>query len=148
MKVDDVDAEESWAVGVMAKVKAGPLRPTILNKPEFQNLKVLSTLMIECWHETPEKRPKLSQILLKLQIHMKNNRVDVGNIGKRLEAVSKDMVNALFMKKKQVITERDCALKYLSHLMPAHFGYEFMLGHSSDVRDFILHCSTFSNNLL
>lgn len=130
----DIDIEESWALGVIALVKSGPLRPTVPDQAEFKNLKVLSTLMKECWEETPEKRPKLNQILSKLQTHMKNNRIDVGNIGKRLEAISKNMVNALFTKKKQVITERDCALKYLSHLMPAHFGYEFMLGHTSHVR--------------
>lgn len=132
-----MEHDESCALLVIEQLKKTHLRPSLPSVKRTKTVKELDSLMIECWHERPEKRPTFNQIITKLQTYMSREHLDIAfNTGKRLKTVSRNMMRELITKKKKAISERDRALKCLTHLMPARFGYEFMLGHSSDVRIF------------
>lgn len=121
--------DESCTLVILPKIKEGPLRPTIPGSYQSVKFKMLEELMRECWNEHPEARPKFTQILMKLETFMRKEKIDAAfSTSKRLKIVSRNMVRQLVVQKRQTILERDRALKHLTHLMPSHFGYEFITG--------------------
>lgn len=131
--------DASCAEMIIDKVKKDGLRPSMPFVRKEAKLKFIYDLIVRCWNEDPRKRPSFEKILMDIQEYMEEARIDAAfQTAKRLQSVSKTMVNELLHKNAEAIEERDKAIKYLSHMMPPKLSYELAIGGTHVRNNFLI----------
>lgn len=121
--------DASCAEMIILKVKKDGMRPSMPFVKKDAKLRFIYELIVRCWSDNVQQRPTVAKILGELQDYMKESQIDAAFFtAKRLQSVSKTMVNELLHKSAEAIVERDRAIKYLSHMMPPKLSYELAIG--------------------